>query len=113
MINTRSCPWNVCLSLNGLCSLFSVNFQSFALTVASWFSGTGCLEDTSVMKLLIRHLKEVKLNRTEDVLFALKVSLHARSMLPTYEVTAGAINKILMHCYWWTCAFLAPSFSGQ
>ncbi|XP_060108084.1 protein HEATR9 [Heteronotia binoei] len=45
----------------------------------------GCLEEASVMKVLIRHLKEVSLNRREDVLSALKVSLRAWSVLPTDE----------------------------
>nr|XP_056723158.1 protein HEATR9 [Euleptes europaea] len=45
----------------------------------------GCLEEASVMKVVIRNLKEVSLNRREDVLSALRVSLHAWSMVPKYE----------------------------
>ncbi|XP_044275970.1 protein HEATR9 [Varanus komodoensis] len=44
----------------------------------------GCLE-TSVMKVLIRHLKVVSLNRREDTLAALKVALQAWSRMPTFE----------------------------
>ncbi|KAL8163278.1 UNVERIFIED_CONTAM: hypothetical protein K2H54_016632 [Gekko kuhli] len=46
------------------------------------------------MKVLIRHLKEVSLNRREDVLSALKVSLHALSVLPTYEHCIGAQSSL-------------------
>ncbi|XP_053231778.1 protein HEATR9 isoform X3 [Podarcis raffonei] len=44
----------------------------------------GCL-DTSVVKMLIRHLKDASLNRREDTLSALKVSLQAWSMTPELE----------------------------
>ncbi|XP_062977565.1 protein HEATR9 [Elgaria multicarinata webbii] len=44
----------------------------------------GCLE-TSVMKVLIKHLKLVSLNRREDTLAALKVSLQGWSMMPAFE----------------------------
>ncbi|XP_054832277.1 protein HEATR9 [Eublepharis macularius] len=54
----------------------------------------GCLEETSVMKILIRHLKDVSLNRREDVLSALKVSLHAWSILPKYEHCIGAQSSL-------------------
>nr|XP_016846850.1 PREDICTED: protein HEATR9 isoform X1 [Anolis carolinensis]XP_016846851.1 PREDICTED: protein HEATR9 isoform X1 [Anolis carolinensis] len=44
----------------------------------------GCLE-SSVMKVLIKHLKVVTLNRREDILAALKVSLQAWAFTPTFE----------------------------
>ncbi|XP_034954921.2 protein HEATR9 [Zootoca vivipara] len=44
----------------------------------------GCL-DTSVVKMLIRHLKDASLNRREDTLSALKVALQAWSMTPELE----------------------------
>ncbi|XP_053152346.1 protein HEATR9 [Hemicordylus capensis] len=44
----------------------------------------GCLE-ASVMKVLIRHLKEVSLHRREDALIALKMALQAWSTLPKFE----------------------------
>ncbi|XP_048348208.1 protein HEATR9 [Sphaerodactylus townsendi] len=55
----------------------------------------GCLEKASVMKLLIRNLKEKSLNRREDVLSALKVSLHAWSMLPKSENCIGAQSSLI------------------
>ncbi|XP_063149277.1 protein HEATR9 [Candoia aspera] len=44
----------------------------------------GCLE-TCVMKVLIRHLKVVSLNRREDTLAALKQALQAWSITPSFE----------------------------
>ncbi|KAJ7315981.1 hypothetical protein JRQ81_002143 [Phrynocephalus forsythii] len=44
----------------------------------------GCLE-TSVVKVLLRHLKAVSLNRREDTLAALKISLQAWSRMAPFE----------------------------
>ncbi|KAH0629444.1 hypothetical protein JD844_011515 [Phrynosoma platyrhinos] len=67
-------------------------------TYFSYSSGTGCLE-TSVMKVLIRHLKEVTLNRREDILAALKVSLQAWSHMPIFEIIAISKTTVFPQRY--------------
>ncbi|KAM6474012.1 protein HEATR9 [Liasis olivaceus] len=55
----------------------------------------GCLE-TCVMKVLIRHLKVVSLNRREDTLAALKVALQAWSIAPSFEwYCVGARSSLI------------------
>ncbi|XP_061469353.1 protein HEATR9 [Rhineura floridana] len=65
-------------------TLQECNSLSLQYEAARSLALLGCLE-TPVVKLLIRHLKDVSLNRREDTLAALKVSLQAWSMTPELE----------------------------
>ncbi|XP_042304047.1 protein HEATR9 [Sceloporus undulatus] len=71
------------------------NSPSLQYEAARSLALLGCLE-TSVVKLLIRHLKEVSLNRREDILAAFKVSLQAWSLMPPFErYCIGSQNSLI------------------
>nr|XP_060616957.1 protein HEATR9 [Anolis sagrei ordinatus] len=71
------------------------NNQPLQYEAARSLALLGCLE-TSVMKVLIKHLKVVTLNKREDILAALKVSLQAWSFTSTFEQHCIGYRNSLM-----------------